>query len=53
MGAARGNRGALTILESYVADFRHDPAAAESITMGIRVTGGVSYVDWAQQDLNL
>lgn len=27
------------ILQSYVADFRHDPAAAESFTFGVRVTG--------------
>jgi hypothetical protein len=27
------------ILQTYVADFRQDPAAAEAITFGIRVTG--------------
>ena len=27
------------ILQAYVADFRHDPAAAQAITFGVRVTG--------------
>ena len=27
------------ILQSYVADFRHDPAAARPVTFGVRVTG--------------
>jgi len=32
-------KSAEQILQAYVADFRHDPAAAEPITFGIRVTG--------------
>ncbi len=32
-------KSAEQILQAYVADFRHDPAAAEPITFGVRVTG--------------
>lgn len=32
-------KSAEQILHSYVQDFRHDPAAAEPITFGVRVTG--------------
>ena len=33
-------KSAEQILQAYVADFRHDPAAAEPITFGVRVTAG-------------
>lgn len=36
---AQQTKSAEEILRSYVEDFRHDPAAAEAITFGIRVTG--------------
>jgi mannose-6-phosphate isomerase-like protein (cupin superfamily) len=36
---AMAARDAGAILQSYVDDFRHDPAAADPITFGIRVTG--------------
>jgi mannose-6-phosphate isomerase-like protein (cupin superfamily) len=32
-------KSAEDILQDYVADFRHDPAAVEAVTFGIRVTG--------------
>jgi mannose-6-phosphate isomerase-like protein (cupin superfamily) len=32
-------QSAKQILQTYAADFRHDPAAAEPITFGVRVTG--------------
>ena len=32
-------KSAEEILQNYAADFRHDPAAGEAITFGIRVTG--------------
>jgi mannose-6-phosphate isomerase-like protein (cupin superfamily) len=37
--SARHPEQARAILESYVADFRHDPAAEVPITFGVRVTG--------------
>ena len=36
---ASDGRDAGAILQSYVVDFRQDPAAAQPITFGIRVTG--------------
>ena len=35
----REAKSAEDILQSYVADFRHDPAAAKPVTLGVRVTG--------------
>ncbi len=36
---AQQKKSAEEILRSYVEDFRHDPAAAQAITFGIRITG--------------
>lgn len=38
-GDERRAGSAEEILRAYVADFRHDPAARDSITFGVRVTG--------------
>ena len=36
---AAGEKSARDILDAYVADFRHDPAAQTEITFGVRVSG--------------